>query len=45
MMTTVREFPELLPGFRWQDIEVNGVRIRAATGEGGPPLLLLPAAV
>ncbi|RBM08341.1 alpha/beta fold hydrolase [Novacetimonas cocois] len=40
-MTKIREFPELLPGFRWQDIAVNGVRIRTATGGDGPPLLLL----
>ena len=40
-MITIRAFPELLPGFRWQDIEVNGVRIRTATGGKGPPLLLL----
>ncbi|ARW11509.1 alpha/beta fold hydrolase [Acetobacter ascendens] len=40
-MSTIRTFPELLPGFQWQDIEVEGVRIRTATGGSGPPLLLL----
>lgn len=40
-MSTIRTFPELLPGFQWQDIEVAGVRIRTATGGSGPPLLLL----
>jgi len=33
--------PELMPGFRWQDIEVAGIRIRTAIGGDGPPLLLL----
>lgn len=37
----VRAFPELLPGFTWQDTDVNGVRIRTAIGGEGPPLLLL----
>lgn len=41
IMSTIREFPELLPGFQWHDIEVKGVRIRTATGGNGPPLLLL----
>lgn len=40
-MSTIRTFPELLPGFQWQDIEVEGVRIRTATGGKGPPVLLL----
>ena len=34
-------YPDLLPGFRWRDIGVNGVNIRTATGGEGPPLLLL----
>ena len=33
--------PELMPGFRWKDIEAAGTRIRTATGGAGPPLLLL----
>ena len=33
--------PDLLPGFSEQDIEVGEVRIRAAVGGSGPPLLLL----
>ncbi|MCP1228913.1 alpha/beta fold hydrolase [Acetobacter fabarum] len=37
----VRAFPELLPGFTWQDTDVNGARIRTAIGGNGPPLLLL----
>ncbi|GAO00387.1 esterase/lipase [Komagataeibacter xylinus NBRC 13693] len=40
-MTAIRKFPDLLPGFTWRDIEVNGVRIRTATGGNGPPLLML----
>ncbi|WP_102325749.1 alpha/beta fold hydrolase [Komagataeibacter saccharivorans] len=40
-MTAIRKFPDLLPGFSWRDIEVNGVRIRTATGGNGPPLLML----
>ncbi len=35
------EYPDLMPGFRWQDIDAGGVRIRAAVGGAGPPLLLL----
>lgn len=41
MVTVIREFPELLPGFKWDDIEVDGIRIRTAIGGKGPPLLLL----
>lgn len=33
--------PDLMPGFTWRDIIVDGVRIRTATGGSGPPLLLL----
>ncbi|KXV35781.1 hydrolase [Gluconobacter thailandicus] len=40
-MALIREFPELLPGFQWRDIEVGGIRIRTARGGKGPPLLLL----
>ncbi|GBQ52734.1 alpha/beta fold hydrolase (plasmid) [Komagataeibacter sucrofermentans] len=40
-MTAIRKFLDLLPGFSWRDIEVNGVRIRTATGGNGPPLLML----
>ncbi|RBM04840.1 alpha/beta fold hydrolase [Novacetimonas cocois] len=40
-MTAIRKFPNLLPDFIWRDIEVNGVRIRTATGGNGPPLLML----
>lgn len=40
-MAVIREFPELLPGFQWRDIEVGGIRIRTAIGGKGPPLLLL----
>ncbi|GBR40622.1 hypothetical protein AA11826_2081 [Komagataeibacter oboediens DSM 11826] len=40
-MAAIRKFPDLLPGFSWRDIEVNGVRIRTATGGNGPPLLML----
>ncbi|KON63291.1 haloacetate dehalogenase H-1 [Komagataeibacter europaeus] len=40
-MIAIRKFPDLLPGFSWRDIEVNGVRIRTATGGNGPPLLML----
>ncbi|WP_428628286.1 alpha/beta fold hydrolase [Sphingopyxis sp.] len=35
------EYPDLMPGFRWQDVDAGGVRIRAAVGGAGPPLLLL----
>jgi haloacetate dehalogenase len=40
-MTRAPEYPHLLPGFRWFDIEANGVTIRGCTGGQGPPLLLL----
>ncbi|WP_411341089.1 alpha/beta hydrolase [Sphingopyxis sp. J-6] len=40
-MSVYPEYPDLLPGFRWQDIDAGGVRIRAAVGGAGPPLLLL----
>lgn len=40
-MNTVVSFPELLPGFRWYDVEVDGIRIRTAVGGTGAPLLLL----
>lgn len=32
---------ELMPGFRWRDVDADGVRIRTAVGGEGPPLLLL----
>lgn len=35
------EYPDLMPGFRWQDVDADGVRIRVAVGGAGPPLLLL----
>ncbi len=35
------EYSELMPGFRWHDIDAGGVRIRTAVGGSGPPLLLL----
>jgi pimeloyl-ACP methyl ester carboxylesterase len=31
----------LMPGFTAQDVQAGGVRIRAAVGGSGPPLLLL----
>jgi haloacetate dehalogenase len=34
-------FQELLPDFEWKDVTANGVRIRAAIGGKGPPLLLV----
>ena len=40
-MSARPEYPDLLPGFRWEDVDANGVRIRAAIGGSGPPLLLL----
>lgn len=40
-MSNSPEFPELMPGFHWQDADADGVRIRAAVGGSGPPLLLL----
>ena len=32
-MTPVRGHPEIMPGFRWHDIETDEVTIRAAIGE------------
>ena len=40
-MSVKPEYPELMPGFHWQDVDADGVRIRAAVGGAGPPLLLL----
>ncbi|WP_428680922.1 alpha/beta fold hydrolase [Sphingopyxis sp.] len=40
-MSTHPEYSDLLPGFRWEDVDADGVRIRAAIGGSGPPLLLL----
>jgi haloacetate dehalogenase len=40
-MSAHPEYPELLPGFRWENVDADGVRIRAAIGGSGPPLLLL----
>jgi len=40
-MSARPEYPDLLPGFRWKDVDADGVRIRAAIGGSGPPLLLL----
>jgi len=40
-MTAPPEYPDLLPGFRWEDVDAGGVRLRAAIGGSGPPLLLL----
>lgn len=40
-MSTYPDYPDLMPGFRWEDIDADGVRIRAAIGGSGPPLLLL----
>lgn len=40
-MSAYPEYPGLLPGFRWEDVDADGVRIRAAIGGSGPPLLLL----
>lgn len=40
-MNTVMGFPELLPGFRWYDVKVDGIRIRTTVGGTGAPLLLL----
>ncbi len=40
-MTGVAGHPDILPGFVWRDIDADGVRIRAATGGEGPPLLML----
>ncbi|WP_353226693.1 alpha/beta hydrolase [Novosphingobium sp.] len=40
-MKPVAGHPDILPGFRWFDADVDGVSIRFATGGSGPPLLLL----
>lgn len=40
-MSTRPEYPDIMPGFGWRDIDADGVRIRAAVGGSGPPLLLL----
>jgi haloacetate dehalogenase len=40
-MTVAPEYPALLPGFRWHDVDADGMRIRACTGGSGPPVLLL----
>lgn len=40
-MSPSPQYPELMPGFCWQDVEAGGARIRAAIGGSGPPLLLL----
>ncbi|WP_374593527.1 alpha/beta fold hydrolase [Sphingosinicella sp.] len=40
-MSAHPEYSELMPGFRWHDIDAGGVRIGAAVGGEGPPLLLL----
>ncbi|WP_034158092.1 alpha/beta fold hydrolase [Sphingomonas sp. ERG5] len=40
-MTGIVGYPALMPGFRWYDIDAEGVRIRTAIGGSGPPLLLL----
>jgi len=29
-MSAHPEYPDLLPGFRWEDVDADGVRIRAA---------------
>ena len=40
-MTPVRGHPDIMPGFRWHDVDTGEVTIRAAIGGEGPPLLLL----
>ncbi|MGH6694022.1 alpha/beta fold hydrolase [Sphingopyxis sp.] len=40
-MSNSPEYSELMPGFHWQDVDADGVRIRVAVGGSGPPLLLL----
>jgi haloacetate dehalogenase len=40
-VSAVAGHPDLMPGFRWRDVDADGVRIRAAIGGSGPPLLLL----
>lgn len=41
VMSPYPEYSDLMPGFCWHDIDAGGVRIRAAVGGAGPPLLLL----
>jgi haloacetate dehalogenase len=40
-MTRAFGHPQILGGFTWHDIDVDGVLIRTAVGGSGPPLLLL----
>jgi haloacetate dehalogenase len=40
-VSDVTAYPDLMPGFRWKDVDADGIRIRAAIGGEGPPLLLL----
>ncbi|SEH19912.1 haloacetate dehalogenase [Sphingopyxis sp. YR583] len=40
-MSAHPDYSDLMPGFCWADIDADGVRIRAAIGGSGPPLLLL----
>ena len=40
-MSDLNGHAELMPGFRWRDIDAGGVRIRTAVGGAGPPLLLM----
>jgi len=40
-MIPVSGHPDIMPGFRWYDVDVDGVTIRAAVGGSGPALLLL----
>ncbi|OQW56558.1 MAG: hydrolase [Proteobacteria bacterium SG_bin9] len=40
-MTAAAGHADILPGFRWQDIDADGIRIRTAIGGEGAPLLLL----
>jgi haloacetate dehalogenase len=40
-MSDLPDHGDLMPGFRWRDIDADGVRIRAAVGGEGAPLLLL----
>lgn len=40
-MSAHPDYTDLMPGFRWADVDADGVRIRAAIGGSGPPLLLL----
>jgi haloacetate dehalogenase len=40
-MSDLPDHGDRMPGFRWRDIDADGVRIRAAVGGEGAPLLLL----